>query len=154
MVTGGLGGAPSWNTMALMFAADRLDHMETEIAPNLREGVTVVCDRYYHSSVVYQSMTGGSGAIEWIQAINRYAPKPALTIVLDVSPEEAAERRRHRRGADIFDGEDLQRDINGIYMNLERHFPGENIVHVDGMAGVDDVAARILAPVMALLEQR
>lgn len=155
MVTGGIAGgrAPSWNTMALMFAADRLDHMETEITPNLREGVTVVCDRYYHSSVVYQSVTGGAGheAIGWIRDINRFAARPALTIVLDVTPEEASNRRRHRRGADIFDDEDLQREINGLYRDLDRHFPGENIVHVDAMASVEEVAARILVPVESLI---
>src|ERR1700759_2442711 len=48
--------APSWQTMALMFAADRQDHVDAEINPLLEEGITVVSDRYYHSSVAYQSL--------------------------------------------------------------------------------------------------
>lgn len=46
---------PSSSTMALLFAADRMDHLESEIIPNLVDGVTVLCDRYYYSSIAYQS---------------------------------------------------------------------------------------------------
>src|SRR5688572_15881873 len=47
---------PSWTTMALLFAADRVDHVEAEILPNLMDGVSVISDRYVHSSVAYQSI--------------------------------------------------------------------------------------------------
>src|SRR5689334_22048441 len=91
--SGGAGG-PSWSTMALLFAADRLDHLEAELLPNLREGSSVVCDRYYHSSIAYQSETGGGAeAIAWLRAINAEARAPDLTLVLDVTPETAAQRR-------------------------------------------------------------
>ena len=148
-MTGGLagtGGPPAWNTMALMFAADRLDHLESEIVPNLRDRVTVLCDRYYHSSVVYQSITsgGGEGIVTWIRELNRFARKPDLTIVLDVPPAVALERRRDRRGADIFDDEELQRGINALYLELERHFPDERIVHVNADRPQAQVAAQIL----------
>lgn len=142
---------PSWNTMALMFAADRLDHVETELLPNLHEGITVLCDRYYHSSVAYQSITGGGvEAIDWIREINRYARKPDLTLVLDVPPEVAAERRASRRGEEIFDAEPIQQQLSEFYGSLERHFPSEPIVHVDGVGTVEEVAARVLAEVQRL----
>ena len=142
MVTGGLGqagGPPSWNAMALMFAADRLDHLDHEIAPNLREGLTVLCDRYDHSSVVYQSIGAGGAAdaVAWIKQINRFARRPDLTLVLDVPPEVAAERRKIRRGTDIFDDEEFQRGINALYRGLERFFPEERIVHVDAHRPVE-----------------
>ncbi|MGD8860422.1 MAG: dTMP kinase [Myxococcales bacterium] len=139
---------PAWNTMALMFAADRLDHVENELLPNLREGVTVLCDRYYHSSVAYQSTTGGGeDAIAWIREINHYARKPDLTLVLDVPPEVAAQRRASRRGEDIFDARDLQEQLTQFYATLERHFPDEPVVHVDAVGSVDEVAERLLAEV-------
>src|SRR5690606_18811113 len=61
LVVPGINGPrpPSWSTMALLFAADRMDHVEASITPNLMDGVTVISDRYYHSSVAYQSITGG-----------------------------------------------------------------------------------------------
>ena len=93
--------APSWKTMALMFAADRLDHIEAEIAPLLEEGVCVVSDRYYHSSVAYQALGANDmpSAIDWIRTLNLHARKPDLTIVLDVSAEQARERRHHEHAA-------------------------------------------------------
>ena len=144
---------PGWSTMALLFAADRLDHLESELLPNLEDGVNVVCDRYYHSSVAYQSVTGGGpDAIAWIRECNRHARPPDLTLVLAVPPELAAERRRSRSGrAEIFDDDAVQRELCAFYAGLAAHFPGERIVQVDGTGTQEQVAARVLAAVQALL---
>jgi dTMP kinase len=151
-VVASAGGAPGWSTMGLLFAADRLDHLDCELLPKLRDGVTVICDRYYHSSVAYQSATGGGpGAIAWLREINRQARRPDLTLVLDVPPAVAAERRQQRRGsAEIFDGDELQLALCELYRDLERNFPGERIVHVDAVGAVEQVAARLMAEVDAL----
>ena len=160
MLTGRVVGSsatpPSWNAMALLFAADRVDHLDSELLPNLRDGVTVVCDRYDHSSVAYQSLTGGgTEAIAWLRDINRHARRPDLTIVLDVLPEIAAERRRRRRGGgEIFDGDELQTKLCEFYAGLERYFPDERIAHVDSIGEVGEVAARVLAQVKAALSLR
>ena len=62
VVSGRQGARPfNWATMATLFAADRLDHLEAEVIPNLTDGVTVICDRYDHSSVAYQTVSGGGG---------------------------------------------------------------------------------------------
>jgi len=145
--------APGWSTMALLFAADRLDHLESELQPNLDDGVVVVCDRYYHSSAAYQSVSGGGrDAIAWIRECNRHARTPDLTLVLNVPPKLAAERRRQRSGrAEIFDDDEIQRELCGFYAGLAEHFPGERIVQVDGQGGADEVAARLLAEVRAVL---
>jgi dTMP kinase len=142
-------GAPAWSTMALLFAADRLDHLDCELLPNLRDGVTVLCDRYYHSSIAYQSATGGGAAsIPWLREVNRHARRPDLTLVLDVPPAVAAERRRQRRrGIELFDDPELQRALGEIYGGLERHFPGERVVHVDAVGSIEEVGARLLREV-------
>ena len=139
--------APSWSTLALLFAADRLDHLESEVLPQISRGITVICDRYYHSSVAYQSCTGGGSArdIEWIKQINSYARRPDLTMVLDVSPQVAFERRSDRASREIFDQPKLQHDLCEFYRGLERHFPDERIVHVNAEAPFDEVAREILA---------
>ncbi len=148
--------APGWTTMALMFAADRMDHLEVEILPMLREGVSVFCDRYYHSSVAYQSLTAGGGhdAIAWIRELNRHARPADLTLVLDVPAKVAAERRRRRGGRELFDDEQLQAQLCDFYAQLERHFPGERIVHVNADGPVDAVAAQVLGQVERLLAER
>jgi dTMP kinase len=140
--------------MALMFAADRLDHVETEIQPLVRKGVHVVCDRYYHSSVAYQSTTGGGPeAIGWIRELNRFARAPDLTLVLDVPAEVAAERRRGRSAGEIFDDDSLQRRLCAFYAELEQYFPGEHIVHVDAVGSLEQVAERLHAHVAALFDR-
>jgi dTMP kinase len=136
---------PSWSTLALMFAADRLDHLEAEVIPLLTAGVSVICDRYYHSSIAYQSCTGGSSArdIQWIKEINSRARRPDLTIVLDVSPEVARERRRQRGNTELFDHANLQGDLCSFYRDLERHFAQEFIVHVNADQSFDEVVRAI-----------
>jgi dTMP kinase len=156
LVVPGLHGPrpPTWKTMALLFAADRADHVEAEIEPNLRDGVTVISDRYYHSSIAYQSATAPEGAdragevAKWVREINRYARKPDLTIVLDVPPEIAARRRAERgKGQEIYDDLELQRELSRFYREIDAFFPDERVVHVDSNASRDEVAAQILAHV-------
>ncbi len=154
LVVPGLQGPrpPSWTTMALLFAADRMDHIESTILPNLNDGVTVVSDRYYHSSVAYQSITGGGEpeTVAWVKAINQHARRPDLTIVLDI-PAEVSERRRTERniGREIFDDGDLQAQLGRFYREIDQHFPGEQIVHVDSNRPQPDVAADVLRHVRA-----
>ena len=143
--------APNWKTMALMFAADRLDHIEAEIAPLLEEGVCVISDRYYHSSVAYQALGANDmpAAISWIRSLNQHARKPDLTIVLDVSAEQAAERRRKRGGTELYDDDALQAELVTFYARLEQHFPGENVVHVSGEGSIEQIASAVLSHVDA-----
>ncbi len=85
-----------WSTMALLFAADRMDHVGREIEPALARGEWVISDRYVGSSLAYQSLTAPGEVVEalgWIANLNRFAAKPDLTVVLDV-PADAAEARR------------------------------------------------------------
>jgi dTMP kinase len=140
--------------MALLFAADRADHVEAEIEPNLRDGVTVISDRYYHSSIAYQSATAPEGAdragevAKWVREINRYARKPDLTIVLDIPPDVAARRRAERgKGQEIYDDFELQRELSRFYREIDAFFPDERIVHVDSNASREEVAEQILAHV-------
>ena len=149
------GGSPRslpWTSMALLFAADRLDHVDSTIAPALAAGATVVCDRYVLSSLAYQSSTSpdGQGALPWIRAINARALRPDLTVVLDV-PESVARERRESRGGtpELFEVQELQRRLADLYARAEELLPGEPVVHV-GDGPPDDVAERILEVVLAL----
>lgn len=155
VVVPGLHGprAPDWATMALLFAADRVDHVDAEIVPNLVDGVTVITDRYDHSSVAYQSATAGGGeeTIRWVREINRQARRPDLTIVLDVSPEVARARRDERAKArELYEDDGLQAKLAAFYRTIDDAFPGDRIVHVDGTQPVSVVAAEVLAAVRAV----
>lgn len=125
--------SPSWKSMALLFAADRQDHIESEILPNLEDGVTVICDRYLYSSVIYQSVSAESdGAEAWIRAINRHAIKPDLVLYLQVTPEEALRRRKERdRKTEIFDDPTFQRRLAAAYERLPEMFSDTDIAVID-----------------------
>jgi dTMP kinase len=155
VVVPGISGSrpPSWPTMALLFAADRLDHVEAEIRPNLRDGVTVLTDRYDYSSVAYQSVSAGSDdeTIEWVKNLNRHARRPDLTLVLDVDAEVAARRRTERSGGGgIYDDEELQKGLAKFYRDIEQHFPQDRIEHIDADRPIQEVAADVLQHVRTL----
>ena len=143
-----LGGrAPGWATMALLFAADRMDHVESEIEPFLGQGGIVVSDRYDASSLAYQSVSSGRGgekAVEWIRQLNRHALRPDLTVVIDL-PSDLAAARREVRGepAQLYEQNEVQRALAVFYRDLARHMPDDNVVLVDGKGSVEDVHARI-----------
>jgi dTMP kinase len=141
------GRAPNWTTMALLFAADRMDHVEAEIEPWVAGGGIMLSDRYDASSLAYQSVSsgrGGSEAVEWIRSLNSFCARPDLTIVLDVNSDEAA-RRRDARGeaAQLYEQNEVQRALAVFYRDLAKHLPKDRIVIVDGGGTIGDVHERI-----------
>jgi dTMP kinase len=141
------GRAPAWAAMALLFAADRMDHVESEIEPFLAGGGVVLSDRYVASSLAYQSVCSGAEAavaIEWIRSLNRYARRPDAMFVLDVPPEIAAERRTRRgEAAQLYEQNEMQRALALFYRDLGRYMPDEHIVTIDGTGSPDEVQERI-----------
>lgn len=141
------GRAPGWATMALLFAADRMDHVESEIEPFLAQGGTVVSDRYDASSLAYQSVSSGRGgeqAVEWIRELNRHALRPDLTIVLDLPSDLAAARREVRgEAAQLYEQNEVQRALAEFYRDLAGHMPNDRVVIIDGRGSIDDVHRRV-----------
>lgn len=148
MLTGGhaLAGAEklSQGTFGLLFAADRLDHMQREVEPQIQAGALVVSDRWYHSSLAYQ----GTGADrDWIAMLNARARKPELTIFLQVRPEVAAERRAAaKRTQELFEDLRMQQEVDAGYKATiaELRAQGERIEVIDGEQTEDQVFAAIV----------
>ncbi len=134
--------------LALLFAADRLDHVASEIAPRIRDGYHVVSDRFTLSSLAYQGLTTGDMA--WVDGINGRAAVPDLTVFLRVRAPVAF-RRRQAVTADreIFEVSAFQRRVAAGYDRAMAHLraAGQRIVEVDGEAPVEAVAAAVLAEV-------
>jgi dTMP kinase len=139
--------------LALLFAADRLDHGASEVSPRLAEGWDVVSDRFTLSSLAYQSITCGD--LEWVDAINQRALVPDLTLFLDVSPRTAL-RRRYAASAspEIFEVPAFQARVAGAYQDgiARLRAAGQVVEIVEGERPVEEVTAaleRIVARVLA-----
>jgi dTMP kinase len=137
------------STFGLLFAADRLDHLQREVEPKLAAGVTVVSDRWYHSSLAYQ----GTGADrDWIATLNARARRPDLTIFLEVRAEVAAARRvKAGRAQELFEDLKMQEEVAAGYKATiaELAAQGERIEVIDGEASPDAVFGAVAALVGA-----
>jgi len=91
----------------LMFAADRIEHVEKVIKPALSKGQIVLCDRYIDSTIAYQ--LGGRGLpedlVRYINWIGCRGLMPDLTIFLDIPVEEGLKRAKNRGNVNRFEHE-------------------------------------------------
>ncbi|MFZ9887358.1 MAG: dTMP kinase [Myxococcota bacterium] len=126
----------AWRSLALLFAADRLEHVAREIEPKLRAGVHVVSDRYTLSSLVYQGLHVPE---PWVRELNRFAPPPDHLLVLTLDVDEALRRVAQRRGqAEVYDDEEVQRRVHAGYAKFSSEYGAVAIDAAPGPAQVTD----------------
>lgn len=131
------------DAISLLFAADRLDHLDSEVLPALQAGSAVVSDRYYHSSFTYQSLQGD---LDWIRELNSHARTPDVTYILDLPAGLAAERRRRERESEeLYEQDSTQCQLEQAYRRLPSMLRDEALVMVDGREPVDRVHRAITA---------
>ena len=132
---------------ALLFAADRFEHVEREVIPALNEGKIVVSDRYVYSSLAYQGATGLD--LKWIEMINEHAIRPDLAIFVDVEPEAVIKRLKPKKS--VMENLETQRKVREVYVKFVEK--GE-LVRMDGNKSTKEVADDILKVVLRFLEKR
>lgn len=139
-------------SLALLFAADRLDHWESEINPRLEEGWDVISDRYVLSSLAYQAVSTGDAP--WVAAINSMAPAADLTVFLRLAPAVAL-RRRYAASSEpeIFEFPEFQRKVRRAYGRALAGMvdAGERVIEVRGdraIEAVGDAVARAVEPLL------
>ncbi|MCJ7720738.1 MAG: dTMP kinase [Candidatus Hadarchaeum sp.] len=104
---------------ALLFAADRLHHLDKLILPAMRAGKIVITERYTYSSLAYQSARGLN--LQWIANINEKAPRPDMAVLIDVPAEIALRRIKGARELDTFERDlKLQRKVRTKYLRVSR----------------------------------
>ena len=148
---------PDWDVLALLFAADRLDHMRNEIEPELAKGSTVISDRYTLSNLVYQTVFRSPGvtaekAALFIAAANRYAIVPDVMIVLSVPLETTMARITSRvaRPTTLEDGL-MQKKVHVAYAEFVASHSSSGLAHdlfelaPEPISTAGDVAAIALA---------
>ncbi len=116
-------------TIAALFMADRLEHLFNPegIIAHLEKGITVICDRYYLSSVAYNCH---SESIDWVMQINQRAREtllPDLTIFLDAPLARTEKRTANRVAKEIYEKSDVQEIVKQRYFEAFERVKEENI---------------------------
>lgn len=149
------GGHVSPRAEALLYAADRAQHVAEVIRPALDRGAAVVQDRYIDSSLAYQGAGRPLDPAE-IRGLSEWATDglwPQLTVLLDVSPELAAKRRvAAGQTADRLERETVEfhSRVRSGFLALAAAEP-ERFLVLDAAQGVDELHSAILPRVTPLL---
>jgi len=129
---------------ALLFAADRIEHMQTELKPALDQGKLVICDRYVYSSLAYQGSAGLS--LDWIKTINARALQPDFCVFIDVPPEKVIERLQRKRS--VMETLETQQKVREVYL---KYVEKGELVRVNGDRDKQAVAEELHVKVKELL---
>lgn len=145
-------------TEALLFAADRAEHVDEIIRPALKRGAIVLCDRYIDSSLAYQ----GAGRdltvsqVDWLSAWATQGLWPDRTYLLDMSPEAAHRRIQRTRGGsqDRLDSVSLafQTKTRQQYLRLAKDDPKRCLI-LDATQPIDAITRKILTDLGHLLHE-
>ena len=145
-------GELSDRTEALLYAADKAEHVDHVVLPALARGEVVITDRYVDSTLAYQG-AGRTLDVAEVEAVARWATgdlRPHLTVVLDLAPEAGLGRFEER---DRIEGQSLgfhQRVRQG-FLDLAAVDPDHYVV-LDARAPIEEIAAAIrerVAPLVA-----
>ncbi len=136
------GAKISHEAEALLFAADRAEHVKKLIEPSIKAGKVVISDRYFYSSLAYQWARGLD--LEWLINLNKFAIRPDLVILLDLPVKESMKRINGRQLKSEFDRiAELQKRVRENYLKLVEMFPEMKIVNA--LASIEDIHNDIVA---------
>ena len=136
---------------ALIYAADKAQHVEELIRPALTEGQVVVCDRYVDSMIAYQ----GAGRVldlAEVEQVARWATgglRPDLTVLLDADPADAVATIRQQDRLEAA-GLDFHRRAREHFLRLASQAPDRYLV-LDARESREAIAQQVAARVGSLL---
>ena len=144
-------GELSPRTEALLYAADKAEHVDTVVLPALERGAVVVTDRYVDSTLAYQ----GAGRaltpdeLQWLVDWATRRVRPALTVLLDVDADTGSERLT---GLDRLEAEpaEFHRRIRERFRELAEAEPTRYLV-LDAGAPADQISTAVRDRVQAVL---
>jgi len=119
-----------------LFLQDRRENVDNNILPNLKLDRCILIDRYYFSTIAYQSARGLDP--EEIRRKNEaFAPRPDLVLLFDLDPEIALDRIREKRGEspNLFEKLEYLRQVRENFLKLSDPF----IRRIDASLSIEDV---------------
>jgi dTMP kinase len=146
-------GDLSDRTEALLYAADKAEHVDTVVVPALNRGQVVISDRYVDSTLAYQG-AGRALPDQELERMARWATRdlrPHLTVVLDVPPDLGMARFE---GRDRIEGEsaEFHARVRDAFLRMASAAP-EHYLVIDGRRPVDEIAEEVRRRVTPLLDQ-
>lgn len=130
-----------------LFTKDRRENVKKNIIPNLKKGNIVIMDRYYFSTIAYQSALGINA--DYIREMNEeFAPVPDVTIILDVKPNVGIERIYSRGDlCDSFEEKDYLNQVRNNFLEMEEY---PNLYFVEGNG--DRTSAQVEEEILSIIE--
>lgn len=126
--------------LQFLFVADRIDHLKKVVEPALKEGKTVISDRYSWSTIAYGSLVADT---EWLWQLHRYCLAPDLVILIDVPARAAVERIFDgREDLTIFEKRKKLRRIRKTYLWLANKFKDSSVI-INGVGGPTKIHEQI-----------
>ena len=136
----------------LLMLADRKDHVEKTILPNLLNNTWVISDRFMDSSIAYQG-GGRQLNLNMIDSLAIYLdlPQPDLTLLFDLPVEVSLERTKKRGELDRFEKEEIEfhKRIREAYLELAKDCP-DRIKVIDGSQDLEKVQAKVVRTIKKL----
>jgi dTMP kinase len=129
---------------ALLFAADRIEHIENYVKPCLSKGKIVVSDRYLYSSLAYQGASGLD--LDWIRSINLHAIEADLELFIDVDPKTVVDRFKRKKS--VMEDLETQRKVREVYLKFVNNGA---LVKIDGNCSKREVSVSLLNSVLGFL---
>ena len=136
-----------------LFLKDRKENIEKNILPALRNGKIVIMDRYYISTLVYQSDVGIERILEAHEKIS--APKPDLVIILDIPVDEAL-RRLKVKSCDSFERREILEKHKKQYEKIAKYLKEKkkmNVVIIDATGSEEEVHEKVLMKVLEVIKK-
>lgn len=132
------------HTTALVFSADRADHLARTIRPALERGQWVVCDRYLLSTLAYQGAEGVSR--EAVLQASAAFEIPDLTVVLEVPDDVRSERMSGRSERERYEDPDFDEALRASYLAAIAllRAEGHRVDMIDATASPEAIAADVL----------
>ncbi|MBE8539080.1 dTMP kinase [Geoglobus acetivorans] len=132
-----------------LFILDRIEDVNKNILPRVNAGICVIMDRYYYSNVAYQGALGIDPQ-EILRKNEEIAPKPDLTILLDVHPDIALKRIQKRQKITPFEDAEYLERVRELFLSIK----SDEIRVVDASQPLDHVKGEVYQLVMELISSR
>jgi len=132
---------------ALLYAADRYEHVKREVEPKLRRSIVLVSDRYLYSSLAYQGAAGVN--LSWLRELNSFTPKPDIILYLDITPRGGLTRKIGEKSN--MENIDNVKKVRKLYLQLAEE---EGFITINAGKGINALHRQIVSTALKNLRCR